>query len=194
MLEPLCRPAFHRVLVAPLLCLPGIDRVSPNWVTALALITGFAALPLLAFNLPYWALGLLLLSGYCDILDGSLARQQGTDSPLGTVLDILSDRIVESAILLGLLFQELARGPWVAGMFAATLVCVTSFLVVGIFVQNNTQKGFYYSPGLIERLEAFVIFALMILLPQYFTILAFIYIVLVLLTSVIRVIEFCRQL
>jgi phosphatidylglycerophosphate synthase len=193
MLEPLCRPTFHRILVVPLLCLPGIHRISPNGVTFMALLTGLATLPLLALGKPYWALALLILSGYFDILDGSLARQQGVSSQFGTVLDIVSDRIVESAILLGLLFQELSRGPWVAGMFAATLICVTSFLVVGIFAENETEKGFHYSPGLIERLEAFIVFALMILMPQYFTILAASYIVLVLLTSIIRVFEFWRQ-
>jgi archaetidylinositol phosphate synthase len=78
-------------------------------------------------------------------------------------------------------------------MLSATLCCVTSFLVVGIFSENNTSKSFYYSPGLMERFEAFLFFIAMILWPTAFLLLAIAYIGLVGVTTLIRICEFAKQ-
>ena len=55
--------------------------------------------------------------------------------------------------------------------------------MVGIFVEQNSNKSFFYHNGLIERAEAFIFYALMIILPGLFTPLAYAYIVLVLLSA-----------
>lgn len=77
-------------------------------------------------------------------------------------------------------------------MLTSILLCVTSFLVVGIFTEKQTEKSFYYSPGLIERGEAFFFFILMILFPSYFVLLSSLFILLVLLTTAIRVVQFAN--
>jgi phosphatidylglycerophosphate synthase len=165
--------------------------VQPLHLTLLGVVLGMATAPLLAFAHPFWALLLLLLSGYCDTLDGSLARYCKTPSHFGAALDIFSDRLVEFCIILGLY----CVAPWERGllclsMLGAVLLCITSFLVVGIFVANSGSKSFYYSPGLMERTEAFACFVLMILLPQYFTLLAFSFIALVSFTAILRLLQF----
>ena len=78
-------------------------------------------------------------------------------------------------------------------MLGSILLCVTSFLVVGIFSENSSKKGFYYSPGLIERLEAFIFFICMLVLPMYFEALSIIFTILVVMTTVIRVMQFRTQ-
>ena len=65
----------------------------------------------------------------------------------------------------------------------ANLLCITSFLVVGIFVEQNSNKSFFYHEGLMERAEAFIFFILMMLIPQWFAFLAVVYTILVLLTA-----------
>jgi hypothetical protein len=77
-------------------------------------------------------------------------------------------------------------------MLGSILICVTSFLVVGIFLENTSQKSFYYSPGLIERAEAFLFFVLMILFSKAFSILAVIFSILVFLTAALRLYQFAQ--
>lgn len=195
MLEQYCRAGYQRWCVDPLAhYLQRYVFFSPLKITVLGLLLGIFAAGLLFVGDPLGASVLLILSGYCDSLDGTVARLIGASSARGSVLDIVADRAVEFAILLGLLSVDpVGRAWWVAWMLGSTLLCVTSFLVVGIFTQNRGQKGFYYSVGIMERAEAFVFFILMMLVPSEFALLAGFYTGLVVLTSVIRVVQFWRQ-
>ena len=58
---------------------------------------------------------------------------------------------------------------------------------------NQTEKSFNYSEGIMERPEAFIFFALMILFPNWFPVLASLFSALVFLTAMIRVLEFARH-
>lgn len=136
----------------------------------------------------------LALSGLCDVLDGAVARYRNLSTEQGAVLDITCDRIVEFLVVLGLfLVDPVERGLLALLMLGSILFCITTFLVVGIFSQNTTEKSFYYSPGLIERPEAFAFFALMMAFPKGFTILASLFTGLVVLTGIIRVYQFFRN-
>jgi len=135
----------------------------------------------------------LLLSGYLDSLDGAYARLTSKTSQKGAVLDIISDRIVELAIVIGLyLLHPEIRDLAIVLMLGSMFLCITSFLVVGIFNQNDGQKSFHYSPGIIERPETFLFFIAMIFLPQFFSLLAFIFVCLVLLTAFVRLRQFFK--
>jgi len=134
---------------------------------------------------------LLLLSGYFDTLDGSLARFQGKTSDFGSVLDILCDRIVEFAVVMGL-FYHYQVAECSLYMLGSMLLCITSFLVVGIFSENSSHKSFHYSAGLMERGEAFLFFVMMISLPALFAALSYLFSALVFLTAVIRLYQFYR--
>ena len=127
------------------------------------------------------------------MLDGSLARFQGCVSAKGAVLDITADRLVEFAVILGLyLYAPEARAIGSLMMLGASFLCVTSFLVVAIFETNQGMKSFHYSPGIIERAEAFIFFGLMMLIPQSFIWLSMLYTALVFLTAFIRVYQFLK--
>lgn len=139
------------------------------------------------------ALAMLLLSGFLDILDGSVARFKNKTSQFGAVLDITGDRLVEFCVILGLyLYEPETRSLNCLLMLGSVLLCVTSFLVVGIFTPNQTDKGFHYSPGLMERAEAFIFFFLMIACPPAFSSLSYLFSTLVFLTAFVRLWEFKR--
>ena len=57
-----------------------------------------------------WALGLLMLSGVTDFLDGYLARRLGQTSQLGQILDPVADRLYILAVVVGLALREII--PW----------------------------------------------------------------------------------
>ncbi len=155
---------------------------------------GLAAMPCIALGISYWALGCLLISGYLDALDGSVARQRNLCSDFGAACDICSDRLVECTTIMGLLLYAPAeRGVFCLAMLSAVILCVTTFLVVGIFTANSGAKSFHYSPGLMERAEAFLFFTAMILWPAAFAPLSVLFTLLVLWTAVQRLVQFGAQ-
>ena len=110
---------------------------------------------------------------------------------MGAILDITCDRCVEFSIILGLYLVDPTSRPFLSFMMlGSVLVCVTTFLVVALFTPNESEKGFHYSPGLIERAEAFLFFGLMILFPPLFTPLAALFSILVFLTGLLRIRQF----
>ncbi|MEM3090493.1 MAG: CDP-alcohol phosphatidyltransferase family protein, partial [Candidatus Bathyarchaeia archaeon] len=58
------------------------------------------------------AVVLLLLSGYCDILDGTLARLCQKATPFGGFLDSLLDRYADSAVYVGIILGGLCSVLW----------------------------------------------------------------------------------
>ena len=193
MLESYCRSQYQRWFVIPIATRLG-PKITPNQITCIAGFIGMMALPALFFNFPVIAGILVLLSGYFDTLDGTLARLKHTVSDMGSILDIIFDRIVEFAIIFGLFTVDPMHRAWMALlMLGSILICITSFLVVGIFTPNTSEKGFHYSPGLMERAEAFIFFLLMIFLPSAFNELALCFSLLVMFTTVQRLFQFYKQ-
>lgn len=191
MIESTFRKIYQTYCIDPLLKVGLFQKIHPILLTCIGCLIGVSIFPLLAFHLKFAALLFLVISGYLDTLDGSVARLYGKTSNLGAALDIVSDRIVESSIILGLFFVDpVSRAFPSLLMLGSILICVTSFLIVGVFSQNSSQKSFHYSPGLIERAEAFLFFAAMIVFPGVFALLAYAFSALVLLTSLIRMLQF----
>lgn len=190
MIEQTIRQPYQKIAVDPVARLLS-DRFSPNTITWLSGGLGVFVLPALMFNHPILALIVLLMSGYCDTLDGTLARLTNKATAWGSVLDITMDRLVEFWVVLALFWVDpTQRGVWCIFMLGSMMLCITSFLVVGIFVPNTSHKSFHYSRGLMERAEAFIFFAAMIIWPEYFHVLACLFIFLVTLTGVIRLYQF----
>jgi len=190
MIEQKFRNYYQRVLVDPLIrCLN--HRITPLTITWLSGVSGLLFIPFLLMNRPLIAVVFLVLSGYLDTLDGSLARFQNSSSDFGSAMDIIMDRIVEFAAIFALyLVNPSARSLAAILMLGSILLCITSFLVVGIFSNNTSHKSFHYSAGLMERAEAFIFFIAMALCPTYFNSLAWIFCCLVCLTALIRLAEF----
>jgi CDP-diacylglycerol--glycerol-3-phosphate 3-phosphatidyltransferase len=85
--------------------------IRPDHVTWLGFALSVAAG--LAFFEGLFRLGALvaIASGFCDILDGQLARVRGTASRFGAFLDSTLDRLADAALLLG-----------IAGFYVSNLV------------------------------------------------------------------------
>jgi archaetidylinositol phosphate synthase len=129
------RPLADR-LIAPFV--ETADRVglTPDGVSVVAFV--FASLAGVAYtaagtavargpNPLLYGLGALLvfLNGWMDLLDGALARRQGTDSRAGDLLDHVLDRYADIVILAGL---AAGTGAYLFGFLAVTGVLMTSYL------------------------------------------------------------------
>src|SRR5882762_3925703 len=76
-------------------------RVSPNAVTITSLLAHIPIAWLIATRHNVWAAGLLVIFGLFDVLDGELARLQGTTSTAGMLLDSVTDRMKEVLLYTG---------------------------------------------------------------------------------------------
>lgn len=165
-------------------------KLTPNNVTILALLLGVSTSIFLYFDMQIIAVTLLWVSGYLDAVDGAMARRSNSSSSFGTLLDIVSDRIVEVSIVLvlGLKFVDVRYNLIV--LTVCILMSMTIFLTVGALSEKKGVKSFYYQAGVAERSEGFIFFSLMILIPSYLGIITNIFSILIIITAIQR---FWRQ-
>ena len=169
-------------------------KLTPNNVTILALLLGIATSIFLYFDMQIIAVILLWVSGYLDAVDGAMARRTNSSSSFGTLLDIVSDRIVEVSIVLvlGLKFVDVRYNLIV--LTVCILMSMTIFLTVGALSEKKGVKSFYYQAGVAERSEGFIFFSLMILIPSYLGIITNIFSILIIITAIQRFLEAKRLL
>lgn len=158
-------------------------KLKPNNVTIIALLVGISTSILLYFDMRVVAVILLWFSGYLDAVDGAMARKSNSSSSFGTLLDIVSDRIVEVGIIivLGIKFIDIRLNLIILSI--SILMSMVIFLTVGACTEKKGIKSFYYQAGVAERSEGFILFSLMILLPEYLGIITNIFSILVLFTA-----------
>ncbi|CED93695.1 MULTISPECIES: CDP-alcohol phosphatidyltransferase family protein [Romboutsia] len=169
-------------------------KLTPNNVTILALLLGISTSIFLYFDMQVVAVIVLWISGYLDAVDGAMARRSNSSSSFGTLLDIVSDRIVEVGIVLvlGIKFVDLRYNFIV--LTACILMSMTIFLTVGALSEKKGVKSFYYQAGVAERSEGFIFFSLMILFPSYLRIITNIFSILIIVTAIQRFLEAKRLL
>lgn len=164
-------------------------KLTPNNVTVLALLLGMSTSIFLYFDMQIVAVFALWISGYLDAVDGAMARKSNSSSSFGTLLDIVSDRIVEVSmvLVLGLKFVDIRYNLIV--LTICILMSMTIFLTVGALSEKKGVKSFYYQAGVAERSEGFIFFSLMILIPSYLGIITNVFSVLIIITAVQRFLE-----
>ena len=133
--------------------------LTPNQVSAIGI--AFAALSAFAYwkwqlhpLIPILAPLLLLASGFCDALDGVLARLYGETTTFGGFLDSLLDRYADAIIFCGIILGGLCDAFWgLAALIGSLLVSYTRARAEAEGVKMETV-------GIAERAERLVILAI----------------------------------
>jgi archaetidylinositol phosphate synthase len=150
-------------------------------------ISGIAAGVLFAYQDTALGILLLALSGGLDAVDGTIAREFEEATALGGVLDLTLDRVVEVAVLLGLIWPHPALQLPAVIVMATWYVNITAFMATGAAL-GASEKLIHYPPGLVERSEALLFFALLALAPRSGLYLCYAYAALEAATAIQRVI------
>ena len=109
-------------------------------------------------------IALLAISAALDALDGTIAREcGGAATPLGGVLDLTSDSIVEAAVIVGIAARRPELHFPALLLVASWYVNITVFLAVGAAMERRGPKIIDYPPGILERTEALIFFAVLAL-------------------------------
>jgi CDP-diacylglycerol--glycerol-3-phosphate 3-phosphatidyltransferase len=116
-------------LFAPLVRALTALRVTPNMVTAFSLVPALVSAVLIAMG--HFGLGALLAtgSGFCDMIDGMLARHYNSMSDVGELFDAAVDRYVEFLLLAGL-------AVYFRGSPVVVVLCLAT--VLGAFMVSYT--------------------------------------------------------
>jgi CDP-diacylglycerol--glycerol-3-phosphate 3-phosphatidyltransferase len=168
--------------------------LSANGATIIAAVVGVASGVAFALESILWGLVLLAVSAALDALDGTLAREHGAPTLLGGILDLTADRVVETAVIVGIAWQRpelyfpalLLVGSW--------YVNITVFLAVGAALERRGPKIIDYPPGILERTEALIFFAVLALIPPIGPLLCYAFAALEVVTGVQRLMFGMRML
>lgn len=167
--------------------------LTANGVTKVACAIGVTTGVFIYFDEPIWAVVALWLSGYLDVVDGTMARKTKPSS-WGTLLDISFDRLVEISVILGLAFR-FPDAQWALLLLSVSIImAMTIFLTVGALSEKQSMKSFYYQAGLAERTEGFLLFTLMIVFSTHLIAFTLIFFVIQLVTITQRMAEARRIL
>jgi len=169
-------------------------RVSADALTVIGLVAGLGCAAAVAAGADGLALLLLLASRLLDGLDGAVARaSQRTDR--GGFLDIVFDFAFYGALPLGFALRD----PGINALPAALLlfsfyVNGASFLAFaavaakrGLETNVRGVKSIYFTAGLAEGTETILAFAVMIVRPAWFPIIAYGFAGLTLMSAISRV-------
>jgi archaetidylinositol phosphate synthase len=130
--------------------------LTPNIVSAFGfLFSVFSAIAyLISFNQTWFlfvAVSLLLVSGFCDVLDGILARTYDQESVFGGFFDSLLDRYSDSVIFIGIIMGGLCDPFW------GLLALIGSLLVSYSKARAESLGIEMVSVGLMERAERLIL-------------------------------------
>ena len=178
------QPAFEKM--ADLLILL---KVSANQLTFIAFLFGLLAAILVFLEYNIAGIIVLWISGFLDAVDGTIARRTATASPIGTLLDILFDRLVEILVLLAVAFVNPPTGIYTAVVLSSIIISMTVFLTVGALAEKKGEKSFYYQSGLAERTEGFIMISLAVLISGFRVAILLVFAAMILFTAFQRVRE-----
>ena len=126
-------------------------RIDPNLLTILGAMLCLAAAA--AFGAGQFVAGSIVLAvgGLCDLVDGVVARYHGIETRFGAFLDSTLDRLVDIAVMLGLVIHFAAAGEQVTALVAAT--GLTSSVLTSYSKARAESLDLALPGGVVERGE-----------------------------------------
>jgi phosphatidylglycerophosphate synthase len=158
----------------------------PYQITILALVIGLFSALMIAMNNYIIGIFFLWLSGLFDVLDGTLARLLNQSSKKGAYMDLIFDRFVEAAVIMGFYYSAPEHVLAYLLFFIGAIYNFSTFMAAGALFKNTGIKGMHYDVGLVERTETFVFFTLMLIFNHYIFELLMFFNVIMFLTGSIR--------
>jgi archaetidylinositol phosphate synthase len=142
--------------------------ISPNGFTLLTIVSAVITFYFLVIEDFLTAALFILITGFLDFIDGSVARFLGKSTRFGAYLDTIVDRYVEAVIIFAFLFIALPS------FYLPATVWVFLYLFGSLMTTYSKaaakEKGLIQNElntGIIERGERFIILFIGVLLAAY---------------------------
>ena len=131
------------------------QRVHPNVLSVLGVAVSLGGAWAFAEGAFRLGAAIVLLGGVFDLVDGVVARRQGRVTTFGGFLDSSLDRVVDMALLLGLVLYYAGRGANGLALLAALALVATVLVSYTKARAESVLPSF--EGGLLERAERIVI-------------------------------------
>lgn len=112
--------SLKRKLARPFVAL----GISPNAVTGLGLVFLIGIAYAFSIHRYLLATGFIALNGFCDLIDGTVARQSNAETPLGKLFDRTADKISDAVILS--LYPLFMQVPFPLGVYVVTTTLIST--------------------------------------------------------------------
>lgn len=156
MLNSLARATFTK-LFSPVAALLQRMGLTPNTVTVIGTV-GVCAGALVAYPTGhlFWGTVVITIFVFGDMLDGIMARSQGTSSTWGAFLDSTLDRLADSAVFVGLaLWYFLGADDPLTALLA--LGCLVTGSIVSYVRAKAESLGVDAAGGIAERADRLLV-------------------------------------
>jgi CDP-diacylglycerol--glycerol-3-phosphate 3-phosphatidyltransferase len=124
-------------------------------LTATGLVSATAAAVAIGSGRLHLAIGLLVLTGLHDLLDGPVAKASGTSSMRGAFFDSVTDRVADALLLGGVGWFLLSTRPGHLVLLPFAILAVTS--LVSYQRAKAESLGLSAKGGLMERAERMIL-------------------------------------
>ena len=139
-------------------------RLEPDHLTLIGVGLSGVAGAIFALGIAPLAGVALLAAGFCDLVDGVVARQRGQSSLAGGFFDSSMDRLSDCLIFCGILLGNVNRGE--LGLAALTCVALIGSIMTSYTRARAERHLAEFSVGLVERGERFGVLVLFALVNQ----------------------------
>lgn len=146
------RPRFIRYL-EPIADIFVRLRITPNQISMLALIAGFACAYLFFRHEFVWGSVALILSAIFDLIDGSVARKTDSHSNFGAVFDWIVDKYVDGLVLLGIGLSGIPILSQYIQVPPLTDFAIVSLAIIGSLMNTFIKPVVYAEIGYRDKVE-----------------------------------------
>ena len=162
-----------------------------NYISVAGLILSFISFYLILNGLFMVALFIFLSGRILDGVDGSLANKTNI-SEFGGFIDIVCDFISYSIIPLAFILKDNSNAIFGSILLTTFFGTSSTFFGIAIFVNNksikkNPSKSFFYIGGFMGGAVTILFLSLMFLFPDKFNLIALIFSILCILSTIERI-------
>jgi len=148
---------FFRRLIKPLVSFISLMGVSPLTITSAGIIISLFGAFLVAGGRLFAGGMALALSGLCDMIDGSLARQGEKVTVFGAFLDSTGDRVAELAYFGALVFYYVGKVPVSSFYIILVIIAMSGSLLTSYARARAEGLGVSCEIGFLERPERIIL-------------------------------------
>jgi archaetidylinositol phosphate synthase len=135
--------------------------LTPNAWTTLTLLFGLAAAYLIYSGHVVAAFAMLFFSGFCDLVDGAVARVSRRETKFGAFYDSTVDKVTESAIYFALALAD-------TRLYFGALFALAAFMLASYVSQRGGAVGVKTSGGVMQRKERFALLVVGLLAMRFY--------------------------
>ena len=161
----LIREKLNKFFEIPIIKILNYFKIKPNHISILGLVLAFISAYFISNSNFILSPIFLLLSGVCDLLDGSLARYTKSVTKFGGILDSVLDRFGEAAIFIGILIYFSAYESSIPNILV--LLALVSSTVVTYLRSKAETLNIKCEIGIMTRTERLLVLFFSLILCNF---------------------------